>query len=122
MKHPSKCITKYCRRLHRQKSPICSRCSMRIWRAENPDHAKWAILRDRAARKRVPFDLTVGWLSAFLDRNEYDSALHHIDRIRAWEGYVMGNLQVLPCADNIAKGNRERWTTRSPKLEESYSG
>ncbi len=81
---------------------------MRIWRAKNPDHARLSILRDRAARKHVPFDLSLEWLQAFLDVNEYDPTLHHIDRIRTREGYVMGNLQVLPCAENIAKGNRER--------------
>lgn len=108
MKHPSKCITPYCRRNRRKQHKTCSRCSMRIWRAENPDHARWAILRDRAARKKVPFDLTVEWLTGFLDANEYDPTLHHIDREKPWLGYVMGNLQVLPCAENIAKGNRER--------------
>lgn len=108
MKPPHKCITPYCRRAKRKHHPTCSRCSMRIWRAENPDKARLAILRDRAERKKVPFDLTVDWLEGFLDRNEYDPTLHHIDRIRTWEGYVMTNLQVLPCAENIAKGNRER--------------
>lgn len=76
--------------------------------------AKLAILRDRAARKRVPFDLTLEWLTNFLRENAYDSTEHHIDRDKPWLGYVMGNLQVLPASENIAKGNRERHLVRGP--------
>lgn len=82
---------------------------MRAWRATNPVKCKLGILRDRAARKRVPFDLDLEWLTTFLTDNHYDPTLHHIDRIRTWEGYTKANLQVLPMSENIAKGNRERW-------------
>jgi len=81
---------------------------MRKWRAENPLKAKLSILKDRARRKRVPFDLDLSWFACFLEREKYDSTLHHIDRIRTWEGYTKGNLRVLPISENIAKGNRER--------------
>lgn len=70
--------------------------------------ARLAILRARAIRKKVPFDLTLEWLTEFLLKNAYDPTEHHIDRVKTWLGYVMGNLQILPCAENIAKGNRER--------------
>lgn len=75
---------------------------------ENPLKAKLAILRCRAARKHLEFDLDVDWLGRFLAENHYDSTIHHIDRIRSFEGYVKGNLQVLTVGENIAKGNRER--------------
>lgn len=81
---------------------------MRQWRAANAVKAKLAILRDRAARKHVSFDLDADWLTRFLKENHYDSTIHHIDRIRVNEGYVKGNLQVLTVGENIAKGNRER--------------
>lgn len=82
---------------------------MRAWRAKNKVRATLAMLRWRATKKKLEFDLTVGWLESFLAFNCYDSTLHHIDRISAGRGYVIGNLQILPIADNIAKGNRERW-------------
>lgn len=108
-KPPHLCITKFCRRPHGAKERLCGRCSLRRWRAANPMKAKLAILRDRAARKKVPFDLTVEWLTEFLRENAYNSSEHHIDRVKPWLGYVMGNLQILPCDENIAKGNRERY-------------
>lgn len=70
--------------------------------------ARLASLRDRAQRKRVPFDLDLDWLADFLKRTGYDSTLHHIDRVCVLGGYTKGNLQVLTVAQNVGKGNRER--------------
>lgn len=103
------CPTKWCRRRKRKKGNLCPRCSLRLWRKANPVAARLAVLRDRAQRKHLAFDLTLPWLERFLRENAHDPSIHHIDRISAGRGYVMGNLQVLPIADNIAKGNRERW-------------
>ena len=102
------CVTKFCRHPRGAESPKCSRCAMRQWRMEHPLKAKLAILRDRARRKKVPFDLTLEWLGMFLALNAYDPTEQHIDRVKPWLGYVMGNLQVLPSGENIAKGNRGR--------------
>jgi len=109
MKPPHLCSTPYCRRAKSQRKAVCPRCYMRSWRAANKMKATLAILRDRAKRKKVPFDLDLPWLTEFLTSNNYDSKLHHIDRIRTWEGYTKANLQILDCRENIAKGNRERY-------------
>lgn len=109
-KPPDKCITKFCRKSRSSEhGGLCSKCALRQWRADNPIPAKLASLRDRAKRKNVPFDLTLPWLTEFLTTNGYDSSIHHIDRIKTWLGYTMGNLQVLTMSENIAKGNRERY-------------
>lgn len=109
-KPPHLCVTKFCRR---KKAPkhgnICGRCSMHQWRAANPMKHRLAVLRHRARRKKVPFDLTMEWLTDFLTENAYDSSLHHIDRKIPWLGYTIGNLQILDGSENIAKGNRERY-------------
>lgn len=103
------CVTRYCRGTgHPKRAGLCSKCSMRAWRRANPLKARLAILRDRAALKGVPFDLTLEWLTEFLAAGGYDPTLHHIDRIKTWLGYVKDNLQILTGAENIAKGNRER--------------
>lgn len=108
MKPSYLCPTKFCRHKRGKNRGPCSRCQMRAWRAKNKMKATLAMLRDRAARKNVPFDLDLDWLTEFLTVNGYDSKLHHIDRIKTWEGYTKFNLQILPCDVNIAKGNRER--------------
>lgn len=70
--------------------------------------ARLATLRDRARKKKLPFDLELKWLSEFLLRNNYNSTEHHIDRICSIGGYTKSNLQILSIGENIAKGNRER--------------
>jgi len=102
------CPTKWCRNRKAPKRNTCSKCGMRAWRAANPIKALLAHLRWRATAKGVPFDLPLNWFVSFLRDNHYDRTLHHIDRIRTWEGYVQGNIQVLDGGENIAKGNRER--------------
>lgn len=108
MKPPHLCPTRYCRRHKAKKKVQCSRCAMRAWRAANPVKALLAHLRDHAAEKGVLFDLTFEWFELFLRKSHYDRKIHHIDRAKTWLGYVKGNIQVLVCAENIAKGNRER--------------
>src|SRR5258708_2061039 len=96
----NKCITRFCRTFRGEKSPLCNKCSLRRWRAANPIKARLAVLRDRAQRKKVPFDLTVPWLTEFLSVNTYDPKTQHIDREKPWLGYVMGNLQILAAGEN----------------------
>ena len=102
------CPTRWCRNHKAPKRNNCSKCAMRAWRAAQPAKALLAHLRWRAKVKDVPFDLTPVWFELFLRRGGYDRRLHHIDRIRTWEGYTMSNIQILDGAENIAKGNRER--------------
>lgn len=109
-KPSAKCVTKFCRGTgHPKRAGLCSKCSMRKWRASHPVGATLAMLRRRSKDKKIPFDLTLEWLTEFLTTNKYDSSIHHIDRIKTWLGYTMGNLQILPMSENIAKGNRERY-------------
>lgn len=70
--------------------------------------ARLKMIRDRANRKKVPFDLDLDWLLDFIERTGYDPYWHHIDRISSLGGYTKLNLQILPFSENIAKGNRER--------------
>lgn len=104
------CPTKFCRNKRgKGKGHTCSKCSMRVWRANNPTAALLADIRHHAAENGVPYDLDLEWFTAFLRDNHYDRTLHHIDRKERWKGYTKENIQVLSASENIAKGNRERW-------------
>lgn len=106
-----KCITKRCRHLvdrNKGRDKRCSKCKMRQWRLKNPIKACVTRLRERAKKKKVPFNIRVVWFAAFIASQNYDKRFHHIDRIIPPKGYVEGNLQVLDIDKNIAKGNRER--------------
>jgi len=108
------CPTRWCRNRKAPKRCNCSKCGMRVWRAANPVKCLLAWLRWTAKKKDVPFNIRLSWFEKFLVSFHYDRTIHHIDRIKTWEGYVEGNLQVLVAAENIAKGNRERHFERSP--------
>lgn len=62
----------------------------------------------------MSFTISFGWFcnfcneTGYLDRRGNGSDDMHLDRIDATLGYEPGNLQVLSCAENVAKGNRER--------------
>ena len=106
-----KCSIKFCRHLvnrKKEKNHKCSKCRSREWRTKNPMKAWLAHIRDRARRKKVPFNLNVVYLTAFVTSQNYNPHLHHLDRIIPPKGYVMGNLQILNIDINISKGNRER--------------
>lgn len=107
-KSPEKCATKFCRNRRAHKHQRCSKCMMREWRKKHPVAYRLMVLRQRAKRKNLPFDLDRAWLSEFLERTGYDPTLHHIDRICVLGGYTKNNIQVLSISDNTAKGNRER--------------
>lgn len=109
MKNPSLCITRYCRNKRGARSPRCSKCQMRKWRAAHPMEDRLANLRSRAKKKKLPFDLDASWLAEFLKVSGYDPSVHHIDRICVLGGYTKGNLQILDGGENISKGNRERY-------------
>lgn len=113
-----KCITLWCRnRLPRSArlkfNMHCSKCMMRRWRANDPVHNVLAHLRERARRKRVPFDLTVSYLEWLLEGSLYmlergrERGCLHIDRVKPADGYVIGNLRILDGIQNRVKGAKD---------------
>ena len=72
-------------------------------------------LRTNARRRRIECTLTIDDLRALTAETGYleGRGRHgdnlHIDRINPTIGYVAGNVQILTCSANVAKGNRERY-------------
>lgn len=118
------CRVKYCRNNRPVRGPRaegkdaslynrCARCKKEKWRREHPLQAAFCRIRDRARRKKIPFDLTLFQLAEVAIEAGYapGSGLH-LDRKDATLGYTKGNVQVLTGTENIIKGNKERWTEK----------
>jgi hypothetical protein len=114
-----KCTTKYCRgrvdvKHVVRKAGKCSKCRMRKWRAEKPLRAAWSHLKDHAHERRIEFTIPFDYFKNLVEGTGYIGGSGRfrgclqVDRKRAWEGYIPGNLEILTVEENTAKGNRER--------------
>lgn len=103
------CIVKWCRNRRDRGRALCSKHAKQAWRQRHQLKARFAVVRDRAIRKGLCFELT---LDDFVELEALCGGVitsrHHIDRISSAKGYTRDNVQVLSAADNTAKGNRER--------------
>lgn len=117
-----KCMTctRRPRNLARVRHTKCYACSKALERRNDPIKARMYNCRDRATKKKVPYNLNLAWFTRFLRDNPYDPTTHHIDRIIPEKGYTIGNLQILLIPENIAKGNRERWGHYTPPKNTPY--
>jgi hypothetical protein len=82
---------------------------------QNPVKAAYQSLKSSAKRRGISFSLTIEEWEAFVlptrymdDKGKQRYCLH-VDRKEAHLGYEKGNLQILTCGENVAKGNRERY-------------
>ena len=109
-----KCSIEGCGKLARKGRTLCSGHNISQWRSKNPVRAAWHELRNKCKRKRRHLGLTYEQFEEFCTTTGYTdgSGRHrhnfHIDRIDPRKGYTVDNIQVLTCAENVAKGNRER--------------
>ena len=102
-------------KLHKVRRKICNKCRSRLYRANNPIKDAYRGLRSSAKKRNIQFTVTYSEFEQLVNKTDYiakkgstrDSL--HIDRIDATKGYCAGNLQILTCSENIAKGNRERF-------------
>lgn len=103
------------KKLIKLKRKICNKCRTRLYRANNPVKDAFRELRASAKKRNIAFTITFQDFEALVAQTNYISEKGnsrdslHIDRIDPNQGYCAGNLQVLTCAENIAKGNRERF-------------
>lgn len=100
----------------------------RAWRQKNPVKSAYADKRHDAKRRNIPFSLTLEEFTAFaissgyIEGKGHFGACFHLDRIDPQKGYEAGNIQVLTCSENTAKGNRERHFKESrPDLFPEYA-
>ena len=118
-KRPDLCPVRFCRNprspKHHHKGGVCSRCSMREWRANNPVKAAYSHLRQNAKYRRKEFALTFEQFADWCKQTRYielrgrEDACAQIDRVDYRRGYSLDNIQLLTCSENSSKGNRERY-------------
>lgn len=88
---------------------------MQEWRRKNPIRNAWFELRNKCRRKCRHLGLTYEQFEEFCKATGYTDGSGrqryqlHIDRIDPSKGYEIGNIQILTCSENTAKGNRERY-------------
>lgn len=77
-------------------------------------HAAYDLIRTHARKRKIVFTLTLAHFTEviaptrYLDESGSERHHLHIDRIKNHLGYEDGNIRVLTCSDNVAKGNVER--------------
>ena len=77
-------------------------------------HAAYDLIRAHARARKIVFTLTLTHFTKviaptrYLDESGSERHHLHIDRIQNHLGYEDGNIRVLTCSDNVAKGNAER--------------
>lgn len=94
---------------------ICNKCRSRLYRANNPIKDAFRHLRESAKKRGIEFAISYQEFEELVSKTNYinqrgtSKESLHIDRVDANKGYCAGNLQILTCSENVAKGNRERF-------------
>jgi len=135
---PGKCPVKFCRRHSREgtrhKNPskhrLCGTHAKELCRKRDPVKATYYEKKSNAKRRRISWTLTLEEYTLVVAQQEYmdgkGCTRHclHLDRIDPTLGYEVGNLQIITCAENVAKGNMERRRTLAgaPPLPDEDEG
>jgi hypothetical protein len=107
------CWVKHCTNEQRGDRSICSKHNMQHWRSKKKGSSAFHALRNHAKARKVEFTITRDYFQGLVDAfgmfdNPDPTDVPTIDRVRAHEGYIPGNLRVISKSLNAAKGNRER--------------
>lgn len=117
---PGRCRVAFCRKAprnlgtHPKSTQFCGSHAKEKWRMDNPAHAAYDDLRSSARKRKITFDLTLEEFLMVIETTKYlddkgrERHCLHIDRIDVTLGYTIGNIRVLTCGENVAKGNKER--------------
>lgn len=106
----------------------CPICRVRLWRANNPIKATYNAIKNKARRRKIPFDLSIEYFTRLCEetgfhlargRQSYDLQLDRIDALR---GYHDDNVRVITAAENRDKANFEETRSRAEWEEYAASG
>lgn len=104
------------RRQAGRRSPKCSCCAMKEWRAKNPLGAHFNWLKRSAEKRRVPFLLTLEEFRVWCVQTSYLQLVGvnamSCDRIDPERGYEPGNIRILSYRENARLGAIHSWRKR----------
>lgn len=107
------CFTQYCLGTPDGNRQYCPKCRKRKQRAKNKLLTTYMNLKHRAKQRGIGFKLSLKEFKEFCDTTGYlekkgtDADSMTIDRIKAWKGYEVGNIQMMTLVDNVRKGHKE---------------
>ena len=122
---PGKCPVRFCRRESRTgdgnrkpaKHRLCSMHRSTLTRILNPVRTTFAEKKSNAKSRGIVWSLTLEQFKEIVAQQDYmdnkgcTKQCLHLDRIDSTKGYELSNLQIITCAENVAKGNAERRRT-----------
>lgn len=102
-------------------------------REYDPVRMVWHDLKNSARKRNLEFALPLDWFRTFIAGTEYMEKRGRgpddltIDRIREEEGYIVGNIQVIPKKNNVEKfhlhyGRRKSiytWRKNTPLIKDA---
>lgn len=109
-----KCATRFCRNLKPERRTLCHKCRKRWARVNDPEKYAFENLKRSADIRGIAFSLELEWFRDFCKKTEYAEKRGRgpwdltVDRIDASQGYMPGNVRVIPMCENVARSNRER--------------
>lgn len=104
------CLTPYCINLTKHK--YCEKCKKKAYRQKYPMRAAYQNKKNNAHRDGIEFSLTLAEFEMFCYQTKLlmgrgrSKNSYTIDRIWNWQGYHLGNIQVLTRSKNSSKGNK----------------
>ena len=119
---PGKCPVKFCRRESRPgdgnrkpaKHRLCCKHRSHLTRILDPVRTTFADKKSNAKTRGITWSLTLEQFKEIVAQQDYmdfkgcTKQCLHLDRIDHTKGYEVGNIQIITCSENVAKGNAER--------------
>ena len=108
-KKEHRCVVRLCQGGTSKSYRFCYKHARQYQKINNPLRYWFDVLRQNARRRKKPFELTIEEFRDFCETSQYlifkgkNAGGYTIDRIRHWEGYKKGNLQILTLSQNSRK-------------------
>lgn len=104
-----RCKTEHCLGTPVKGRNFCHKCRSRKYRLKNPCKDAYYKLKGNANRRGIKFELSYEYWKQWCEETGYletrgtSGESMTVDRVKAYKGYVDGNLQILTRVENVEK-------------------